>query len=79
MGCLAISLTMYFTYCRIQKKTDDQYPLDGSVFMAKVKVMRLAPSIGYSLLIIPINMLYKKLATFLTDYGKKKLKFLIDK
>jgi hypothetical protein len=72
MGCLAVSLTIYFTYYGIQKKTNNQYPLDGSLFVAQAKAMRIVPSIGYSLLIIPINMMYKKLATFLTNFGKTK-------
>ncbi len=72
MGCLALSLTIYFTYYRIQTKTNNNYPLDKSVLVPKAKIMRIIPSIGYSLLIIPINMIYKKLATFLTDFGEKK-------
>ena len=73
MACLALSLMIYFTYYRIQRKTDHEYPLDGSVFVAQAKVVRMVPSTGYSLLIIPINMIYKKLATFLTDYGRQRL------
>jgi hypothetical protein len=33
--------------------------------------MRTIPSAGYSLLIIPMNLVYKKLAIFMTDFGKK--------
>ena len=69
MCCLATSLTIYFTYYRIQAKTDKTYPLDGSILFVRAKVMRMVPSTGYSLLIIPINMAYKKLATFLTKTG----------
>jgi hypothetical protein len=32
--------------------------------------MRMMPSTGYSLLIIPMNLVYKKLAIFMTDFGK---------
>ena len=70
MGCLALSLTIYFTYYGIQNRTNDQYPLAESVFLAKAKVMRMVPSTGYSLLIIPINIMYKKLAAFLNNFGR---------
>jgi hypothetical protein len=69
MACLAISLAIYFTYYRIQKSTNDQYPLEDSSFSAQSKIMRMVPSAGYSLLIIPIKLAYKKLAIFLTDFG----------
>ena len=29
------------------------------------------PSAGYSLLILPLNLIYRKLATFLTNFGKE--------
>jgi hypothetical protein len=77
MGCLALALTIYFTYYRIQKSTNDQYPLKESVLLVQAKFMRMVPSTGYSLLIIPINMVYKKLATFLTDFGKSECEFFI--
>ena len=71
MGCLAVSLTIYFTYYRIQKKTNDKNPLDDSSPVVQSKIMRMIPSTGYSLLLIPIKLIYKKLATFLTDFGMK--------
>ena len=70
MVSLFISLTIYFTYCRIQNRTDEKYPLDGSISFIKARVMGLVPSIGYSLLVGPINMAYRELATFLTDFGR---------
>ncbi|CAF0837646.1 unnamed protein product [Rotaria sp. Silwood1] len=71
--CLALSLTMYFTYCDVQKSTDEKYPFDGSVEFIHAKSMRMAPSIGYSLLIGPVNLAYKRLATFLTDFENHRL------
>ena len=75
VGCLAISLTIYFTYYRIQKKTNEEYPLTAPAVGVQTKVMRMIPSTGYSLLVIPIKLIYKKLATFLTDFGKEKIEF----
>jgi hypothetical protein len=72
MGCLAFSLWIYFTYHRIQRKTDENYPLDKSVYLIPAKFLRTIPSAGYSLLIIPLNLVYKKLAIFMTDFGKEK-------
>jgi hypothetical protein len=72
MGCLAISLWIYFGYYRVQNKTNDRYPLDASIFLVPGKVMRLAPSAGYSLLIIPLNSVYTKLAIWMNNFGKNK-------
>ena len=55
MICLGISLWIYFTYYRIQKKTDENYPLESSLMLIQAKYIRLLPSVGYSLLIIPLN------------------------
>ncbi|CAF1374451.1 unnamed protein product [Adineta steineri] len=73
MFCLALTLWIYFTYYAIQKKTEKTYPLDKSIYLPKAKVMRLAPSIGYSLFVVPLNMVYKKLATYLTNYENHRL------
>lgn len=73
MGCLALSITIYFTYYRIQRNTDENYPLTKSLAFVQAKFMRMVPSTSYSLLILPINIAYKKLATFLTDYGREDL------
>lgn len=70
MTCLAVSLWIYFTYYRIQKKTDDNYPEGKSFALLPSKLIRLTPSAGYSLSIIPLNLVYRKLATFMTDFGK---------
>ena len=63
---------MFFTYYGIQQSTNDRYPLEGSISFVQAKVMRIVPSAGYSLLIIPINQGYKRLATFLNDFGKER-------
>ncbi|CAF3286759.1 unnamed protein product [Rotaria sp. Silwood2] len=73
MCCLALSLWIYFAYYRIQIKTDHNYPLDGSLFSIHTKLMRTMPSAGYSLLIIPMNLIYKKIATYLTDFENHRL------
>ncbi|CAF1291293.1 unnamed protein product [Adineta steineri] len=73
MFCLALTLWIYFTYYAIQKKTEKTYPLDKSIYLPRAKVMRLAPSIGYSLFVVPLNMVYKKLATYLTNYENHRL------
>jgi hypothetical protein len=70
MCSLAFSLWIYFTYYRIQKRTNENYPLEKSLFLIPSKFMRTIPSAGYSLLIIPMNLVYKKLAIFMTDFGK---------
>ena len=75
MVCLALSLTIYFTYYRIQRTTDEKYPLTKSLSLVQAKFMRMVPSTGYSLLILPINIIYKKLATFLTDFGRMNANF----
>lgn len=71
MCFLAVSLWVYFAYYRIEMKTEKRYPLDNSVFSIHAKFMRMVPSAGYSLLIIPMNLVYKKVAILLTEYGKK--------
>jgi hypothetical protein len=72
-ACLATSLSIYFTYYGIQQSTNDRYPLDASALFASAKFMRMIPSAGYSLLIIPINLAYRKLATRLTDFGRHRI------
>jgi len=72
VGSLAFALTFYFNYFRVQKYVNGLYPLDKSVSIIPSKVARLVPSISYSVLLIPVKLLYKKLATFLNDFGKKK-------
>ena len=79
MGCLALSLTIYFTYYRIQRNTNDRYPLTQSLALVQAKFMRMVPSTGYSLLILPINIVYKKLATFLTNNGRKNVQLISKK
>lgn len=71
---LAFSVWIYFLYYRIQKKTEDNYPLDKSYFLIQAKFMRLMPSAFYSLLIIPMNFIYRKLAIAMTNFGRKKNK-----
>ncbi len=72
MCCLAFSLWIYFLYYRVQKKADENYPLETSLFVIQAKFMRMIPSAGYSLLIIPMNFVYQKLAIFMTNFGTKK-------
>ena len=71
MTCLGASLWIYFTYYRIQKKAEEKYPLDKSVVIMQTKVIRLMPTAGYSFLIIPLNMVYRKLAVFMTNFGRR--------
>jgi hypothetical protein len=67
-----VSLWIYFTYNRVQKTTDEKYSTEGkSVFSIQAKVIRMMPSAGYSLLILPLNLIYRKLATFMTNFGKE--------
>ncbi len=68
MCCVALSLWFYFLYYRIQKKAEENYPLKKSF---QAKFMHLIPSAGYSLLIIPMNFVYQKLAILMTDFGTK--------
>jgi hypothetical protein len=71
--CLGVSLWIYFTYNRIQKKADEQYSTETkSLAFVQSKVVRMMPSAGYSLLILPLNLIYRKLATFMTNFGTKK-------
>jgi len=74
MVCLAFSLWIYFTYCRIQKRTEENYPLEKYLFLIQGKFIRMIPSAGYSLFIIPMNLVYKKLAILMTNFGTKKNK-----
>jgi len=75
MGALILSLMIYFKYHRIQINTNDKHPLEESVVLSSAKFIRLTPSIGYSLILMPLKLIYKKVATFLTDFGKKKCIF----
>lgn len=70
MGCLAFAITFYFSHYRLQQDVNAQYPLtpDAPLPLA-AKIRRMLPSTGYSVLVIPVKLIYKKLATFLTDYG----------
>ena len=70
MLCLALSLWIYFAYYAVQQKTDKKYPLETPAILPTAKLMRMVPSTGYSLLIIPMNLIYKKLAIFMTNYGR---------
>lgn len=70
MASLAFSLWIYFAYYAIQKKTDEKYPLQKTGLLPQAKLMRMVPSAGYSLLIIPMNLVYKKLAVLMTNFGK---------
>jgi len=76
-GCLALSLWIYFTYYRIQKTVEENYPLETSSFLAYTKSVRMLPTAGYSLLIIPMNLVYQKLATIMTNYGKITCQFVL--
>ncbi|CAF1064866.1 unnamed protein product [Adineta steineri] len=73
MGCLIGSLTVYFTFYRTQKKMHAEYPLENPKNPLETKLMRMAPSTCYSLVVIPIKLFYRKLATFLTDYENHRL------
>lgn len=68
--CFAISIWIYFYYYRIQKKTDENYPLNSSFMLIQAKYIRLLPSAVYSLAIIPLNSIYTKFATILTNFGQ---------
>lgn len=72
IGCIALSLTIYFKYYRIQHNINENYPIEESSYSIKSKVMRMIPSIGYSLVLITSKLIYKKVATYLTEFGKKK-------
>ncbi|CAF1211313.1 unnamed protein product [Adineta ricciae] len=73
MLCLALSLWIYFAYYAVQQKTDKRYPLEATAILPTAKLMRMVPSTGYSLLIIPMNLIYKKLAIFMTNYENHRL------
>ncbi|UJR16383.1 hypothetical protein I4U23_003286 [Adineta vaga] len=73
MGCLVFAMTLYFTYYGIQERTNTNYPLTNSGIPVETKVRRMIPSTGYSLLVIPVKLIYKKLATFLTDFENHRL------
>ncbi|CAM4753214.1 unnamed protein product [Rotaria magnacalcarata] len=72
--CLALSLWIYFAFYGIQMKTDHDYPLDDSLFFIHAKLMRTLPSTGYSLLILGLNLIYRKIATHLTDFENHRLR-----
>ena len=76
IGALIIALTVYFKYYRIQKDIDHKYPLKKkkSTITIEGKIIRMLPSIGYSLSIIPMKVIYKKIATYLTEFGMIKIK-----
>jgi hypothetical protein len=63
---------MYYTFNRLKKKINAEYPLDSSSVSVETKVIRMLPPTCYSVLVIVIKVTYKKLATFLTDSGMKK-------
>ena len=70
MASLALSLWIYFAYYAVQKKADQRYPLGEAGFLPQAKLMRMVPSTGYSLLIIPMNLVYRKFAVLITNFGK---------
>jgi len=71
---------MYYTFNRLKKKINAEYPLDSSSSVSlETKVLRMLPPTCYSVLVIVIKVTYKKLATFLTDSGMKKTSFSLRK
>ncbi|CAF1634206.1 unnamed protein product [Adineta ricciae] len=73
MGCLALALTLYFTYYKIQQRTNENFPLGNPSNPIETKVRRMLPSMVYSLSLIPVKLIYKNIATFLTDYENHRL------
>jgi hypothetical protein len=72
MLSLATALTVYFTFYRTQHKIHKQYQLDDpSLPPMKIKIMRMLPSVCYSLTVIPLKLGYEKLATYLNNNGKR--------
>lgn len=69
---MAAALTIYFKYYRIQMNINKKYPIKESGYSIISKVMRMIPSIGYSLVLITSKIIYKNIATSLTNFGKKK-------
>jgi len=71
---------MYYTFNRLKKKINAEYPLDSSSSVSlEIKILRMLPPTCYSVLVIVIKVTYKKLATFLTDSGMKKTSFSLRK
>ena len=66
---IALSIVLAFllmmTYYYFQHLCDKTYP-ESSIFHT---IMKLLPSIIYSCVVIPINLLYKYAAVKLTDWG----------
>ncbi|CAF0826099.1 unnamed protein product [Didymodactylos carnosus] len=74
MICLSISLTIYFTYYRIQKRTNEQLMSDHEKAMSLSGYgLRIVPSAGYSLLVTTITLAYKRLSILLTDFENHRL------
>lgn len=59
-------LTM-MAYYHVQYAADEKYLNADSYFDL---AMRILPSIGYSLVVIPLNMVYKMVSVYLTDWGR---------
>ena len=67
--CLVLSIWIYFIYHRIQISTNQNYSSNDDASI-DIKLIRMIPSIVYSILIILMNFIYKKIAIILTNFGR---------
>lgn len=67
--CVTAAVWIYFKYDQVQRKTNENFPLDKETRSISRKLMRFVPSAGYSILIVCLNYFYRKLASTLTDFG----------
>ena len=73
IASILFAFILMLVYYHFQYIFDAKYNSDSYFDMA----MRMLPSIVYSFIVIPLNMLYKYLATVLTEWGNwMKLKFI---
>lgn len=61
-----VAFLIMMAYYYFQHAVDVRFQDDSYVHLA----VRILPSIVYSLVVLPLNMLYKKLSVSLTEWGR---------
>lgn len=64
-----IAFVLMMAYYRLQLATDVRFTADSYLHLA----VRTLPSIVYSLVIIPLNIVYRLVSVYLTDWGESKI------
>ena len=65
---IAIAFSLMIIYYHYQYLIDEKFSNDT----IQHKIIRMLPSFVYSFVVIPLNIIYKLVATYLTNWGNLK-------